>query len=593
MTTRATRSPRRRTVAALAVVLAVLCGFIIRLVDIQVVNAEGHIADSQELAFGAVTDLYGTRGEIVDADGEALATSILMYDGKLDPANVGPIEREVDGVEVEVPWDQVAAEMGAITGQPAAEIMQIVDDALAADAGSRFAYLQRGLTTEQYRALADLRAPFLTFDMHPQRTYPDGAVAGNVVGFVGSDGEPLAGIEQIENTCLASANGQVTYMRGADGVVIPGTEVETPAVDGGTLQLTIDRDLQWYLQQLIAEEVQNKQANSGAILVVEVATGKIRAAAEYPTVDPNNVDASAASDRGSRLFLASYEPGSTLKAITAASVIDAGVATPDTTVSAGDYETFPNGARVGDFESHPVLNYTLTGALIDSSNVALSKFGEMLSADVRHDYLERFGVGRGTAIGWPSEPQGVLHPAAEWDNQTFYATTFGQGYTMTSPQVASAYQALANGGLKMPLSLVESCTLADGTVVEPDLPEPEQVVSKEAADAVTLMLENVAVQAQMADYIAVDGYRIAAKTGTAQVAGSTGGYKSGVYFTSLIGIVPADDPQYIVLTTLDEPTTIKSSAANRQAFQKAMTQVLKNYRVLPSDSQTPLLPKTL
>ncbi|MFF2633759.1 peptidoglycan D,D-transpeptidase FtsI family protein [Microbacterium sp. NPDC058021] len=592
MTTRASRSPRRRTVAALAVVLAVLCGFIIRLVDIQVVNAEGHIADSQELAFGAKTDLYGTRGEIVDADGEALATSILMYDGKLDPAHVGPIEREVDGVEVEVPWDQVAAEMGAITGQTADEIMQIVDDALAADAGSRFAYLKRGLTTEQYRALADLRAPFLTFDMHPQRTYPDGAVAGNVVGFVGSDGQPLAGIEQIENTCLASANGQVTYMRGADGVVIPGTEVETPAVDGGTLQLTIDRDLQWYLQQLIAEEVQNKRANSGAILVVEVATGKIRAAAEYPTVDPNNVEASAEADRGSRLFLASYEPGSTLKAITAASVIDAGVATPDTTVTAGDYETFPNGARVGDFESHPVLNYTLTGALIDSSNVALSKFGEMLSADMRHDYLERFGVGQGTAIGWPSEPQGVLYPASEWDNQTFYATTFGQGYTMTSPQVASAYQALANDGLKMPLSLVESCTLADGTVVEPDLPEPEQVVSKEAADAVTLMLENVAVQAQMAEYIAVDGYRIAAKTGTAQVAGN-GGYKAGVYFTSLIGILPADDPQYIVLTTLDEPTTIKSSAANRQAFQKAMTQVLKNYRVLPSDSQTPLLPKTL
>ncbi|MCR2826688.1 peptidoglycan D,D-transpeptidase FtsI family protein [Microbacterium sp. zg.Y909] len=591
MTTRATRSPRRRTVVALAVVLAVLSGFILRLVDIQVVNADGHIADSQELAFGAHEQLYGTRGEVVDADGEPLATSILKYDGKLDPLNVGPVDREIDGVTVEVPWEQVAAEMGAITGQSADEIIKIVDDALAADPGSRFAYLKRGLTTEQYRELAALRAPFMRFDPHPQRTYPDGAVAGNLLGFMGSDGEPLAGVEQIENTCLAPQDGERSYLRGADGVVIPGTEIETPAVDGGTLQLTIDRDLQWYLQQLIAEEVQNKQASSGAILVLEVATGKIRAAAEYPTVDPNNVDGSAPEDRGSRLFLESYEPGSTLKAITAASVIDAGVATPLTTVSAGDYETFPNGARVGDFESHPVLNYTLTGALIDSSNVALSKFGEMLTADTRHEYLQRFGVGRGTAIDWPQEPQGVLHPVSEWDNQTFYATTFGQGYTMTSPQVASAYQALANGGLKMPLSIVESCTLADGTVVEPDLPEPEQVVSKEAADAVTLMLENVAVQAQMADFIAVDGYRLAAKTGTAQVAGENG-YKSGVYFTSLIGIVPADDPQYVVLTTLDEPTTIRSSAANRQAFQKAVTQVLKNYRVLPSDSQTPLLPKT-
>ena len=152
MTTRATRSPRRRTVAALAVVLAVLSGFILRLVDIQVVNADEHIADSQALALGAHEELYGTRGEVVDADGEPLATSILKYDGKLDPLNVGPIQREIDGVTVEVPWEQVAAEMGAITGQSADEIMKIVDDALAADPGSRFAYLKRGLTTEIGRA---------------------------------------------------------------------------------------------------------------------------------------------------------------------------------------------------------------------------------------------------------------------------------------------------------------------------------------------------------------------------------------------------------------------------------------------------------
>ena len=158
-------------------------------------------------------------------------------------------------------------------------------------------------------------------------------MAGNLVGFMGTDGEPLAGIEKSQNDCLLATNGAVSFQKGKDGVVIPGTEVQQPAVDGGTLQLTINRDLQWYLQQLIGEQVQDMAAQSGSIMVVEAETGKIRAAAEYPTVDPNNVDASEDADRGSRLFRDWFEPGSTFKALTAATVIDAGGQSPMSTVT--------------------------------------------------------------------------------------------------------------------------------------------------------------------------------------------------------------------------------------------------------------------
>ncbi|MEV7694529.1 penicillin-binding protein 2 [Microbacterium sp. NPDC089189] len=592
MTTRSTRSPRRRTVVALAVVLAVLVVFIFRLVDIQVVNAREHIDDSLDIAMGGGNTLYGTRGSIVDTHGDTLAGSILQYDAQLDPSNVGPIERTDEaGVETEIEWPVIAGEIAAITGQTSEQVQQIVADALATNPSSQYALLTKGLSTEKYRALADLRLPYLTMTPHPARTYPDGAVAGNLVGFVGSDGEPLEGLESAQESCLAPTDGERSYQRGKDGVIIPGTETETPAVDGGTLGLTIDRDLQYYLQQLIAEQTQNQGAQHGQIMVVEVATGKIRAAAEYPTVDPNNVSATGESDRSSRIFRGTFEPGSTFKALSAATVIDTGAATPTSTITASGRETFPNGARVSDAISHGATNYTLAGVLIDSSNVGISKFAEMVPAETRYDYLQRFGIGQVSGVGFPGEATGVLYPASDWDSQTFYNTSFGQGLSTTLPQLVGAYQSIANDGLKVPLSLVESCTAPDGTVSQTDPGPATQVVSASTAQQVQQMLENVLVQGGLSKAVAVSGYRLAGKTGTGEVA-ENGTYKSGVYFTTLIGFAPADDPQYVVAVTLDQPTGVRSSAANAEAFQQAMTQVLKTFRVMPSDSQPTLLPKT-
>ncbi|MCK6064981.1 MULTISPECIES: peptidoglycan D,D-transpeptidase FtsI family protein [Microbacterium] len=592
MTTRSTRSPRRRTVVALAVVLAVLVGFVVRLVDIQVVNAGEHIEDSLSLGFAAERTLYGTRGTIVDEQGATLAGSILLYDAQLDPSNVNGIRREgPDGERIEVSWPELAAEIAAITGQTPQEVQQVVEDAKANDPDSQYALLKRGLTTEQYRSLVALGIPFLYFDQHPSRMYPDGAVGGNLVGFVGTDGKPLAGIEQAEDDCLTATDGKLLFQRGKDGVTIPGTAVEDPAVDGGTLQLTINRDLQWYLQQLAAEQAQNTGAKSATITVVEVETGKVRGMAEYPTVDPNNVDGSHPDDRGSRIFTNTFEPGSTFKALTAAIAIDAGGANPGSTVTADWKESFPNGARVRDPFVHPVNNYTLTGVLVDSSNVGISKFGDTVSAQTRYDYLQRFGVGVDTPIDFQGEEPGVLRPIDQWDNQTFYNVNFGQGLTTTVPQLVGAYQTLANDGTRMPLSLVEGCTRPDGTVTDVPDATGQQVVSEKAADEVSLMLENVATQGTLAKQVEIPGYRVAIKTGTGEKSDGAGGYKAGAYFTTMIGYAPADDPKFVVAVTLDEPATVKSSAANAPAFQKAMTQVLKTYRVMPSGSATPELPK--
>ncbi|MFT3798776.1 peptidoglycan D,D-transpeptidase FtsI family protein [Microbacterium sp.] len=601
MTSRATRSPRRRTVIALGVVLAVLAAFVVRLVDIQVVNANDHIEASQEYATGATTTLYGARGDIVDTNGTVLATSTLLYDVQIDPllAAKGVAERDADGAEVEdadgepvmVQWPELAAKIAAITGQSASDVEAIVNDALAADPKSRFAYVKRYVSTEEYRALADLGLPFLSFPPHPSRIYPDGAVAGNLVGFVGSDGTPLEGLESLQNACLQSESGSLTYQRGNDGVIIPGTEVRKDAVDGGTLKLTIDSDLQWFMQQMISEETTRLNATWGGVMVVEVKTGKIRAAAESGTVDPNDPGATDEADRGSKLLRFSFEPGSTFKPVTIASGLDTGAITPDTRVEDPDRMVFPNGAVINDDETHDPETLTATGALVRSSNVALSQLGAMVDPQTRLDYLKKFGVGQGTALNWPGAPSGEYHEVADWDPQTYYTTTFGQAFTVTVPQVASVYQTIANGGEQLPLSLVESCTAADGTVTTPELPDPVQVIKPETAHTLSTMLENVFAQGTLAADVAIPGYRMAGKTGTAQITNGDGtGYKDGVYFTSLVGYAPADDPQYVVITVFDEPLNTRMSSANRVSFKKAMMQVLTHYHVMPSNSETPLLP---
>ncbi|WP_394685876.1 peptidoglycan D,D-transpeptidase FtsI family protein, partial [uncultured Microbacterium sp.] len=574
MTTTTSRSPRRRTVVALAVVLIVILAFVVRLVDIQVVNARDHVDDSLSMGLQNSRVEYASRGSIVDDNGVPLATSVNRYDVQIDPmlAAKGVTTRDDDGNETTTEWPDLAARIAAVTGQSAADVQKIVQDAVADNPDSRYAMIAKSVSTEQYRALVALGLPFLSFPPQAGRMYPDGAVAGNLLGFVGSDGQALAGLESADDDCLASTNGKVVFQQSRDGVVLPGTEVVTePAVDGGTLKLTIDRDLQWYLQQLIAEQVQNTGSLRGTITVVEAKTGKIRALAEYPTVDPNDPTATAPNDRGSRAFSSPFEPGSTFKALTTAIGLDSGSYTPQTTVTASGREVLGGDARVSDAFSHGPNVYTPTGVLIDSSNVGISKFAEMIPAQTRFDYLQKFGMGSVSSIGFPGESVGILHPVQDWDKQTFYNTAFGQGLSVTVPQLVGAYQTIANGGLKKPLSIVEGCTAADGTVTDVPPTDGTQVVSPDTAKEVSLMLENVATQGELASKIAIPGYRIAIKTGTGEkVDEKTGAYKPDAYFTTMIGFAPADDPQYVVAVNLDEPRTVKSSAATAPAFQKAL-----------------------
>ncbi|WP_104196193.1 penicillin-binding protein 2 [Cryobacterium sp. M15] len=586
------RSSRRRTFFTLVVLFAVIGVFLVRLVDIQVVQADSLTADSVgNRSVGQV--VYGSRGEIVDANGVVLAGTVMRYNITMSPVNATPFKRTVDGKKVVISVAEAAAEIGAATGQTGDAILLTIGAALEANAKANFAYIAQKVDVDVLRAVQELHIPWTYSENSPSRVYPNGAVAGNMLGYLSGEGVPQAGLESGQNTCLASTNGSETYEKGADGVRIPGSSVtSTEAVDGGDVITTIDSDLNWFVQQTLAARAQETGAAWATAVVQDVKTGKLLAVADYPSVDPNNVGGTKnPEDRGSRAFTQSFEPGSTFKALTMASVLDAGAATLETGIVA-PYRYLPaNGANINDSHAHPDQHMTLTGVLIDSSNTGMSKFGEKLTDQQRYDYMTAFGVGTPTETGFPREDGGILHPVAEWDNQTSYATMFGQGLTTTALQVASIYQTIANDGVRMPVQLVEGCRQADGTMANVPDQVGTRVLSEKAAQDTSDVLEMVYQKSWVQSKWNIPGYRVAAKTGTAQMPDGQGGYSNG-YLVSVSGYAPADDPQYVVSVSIADPVKLNTSAAPAPVFQEIMSQVLKKYRAVPSGATAPDLPST-
>ncbi len=584
------RTGRLRSTLAFVAIVAFVGIFIFRLADIQVVRADALNATSLDKRSVPHT-IYGVRGDIVDEDGSILATTEVRYDVQLSPKNVKAAEGTNAKKKLEV--DKNLADIGALTGQTGEEIRAIVDAALVENPKSDFAYVKRSVDLQTMTALKALKIPWLTFAQNASRAYPNGAVGGNIVGFVGSDNTPLAGIEASQDTCLADVDGEETYERGADGVAIPGsTAIVKDKTDGGSVKLTLNKDLQWQAQQVVDRQKVVSGSSYAYAVVMEAKTGKIRAVAEDDTVDPNNFAASDNDHLISNAFKNFYEPGSTYKTLTAAALLDQGVADPGTRVMTPGSRVTPNGAKFKDAWDHGNTPYTLTGIMVDSSNVGLSLLGEKLSDQTRYDYLKKFGMGDATNAGLGSvESGGLLRDWTDWDNQTGYTTMFGQGLGSTIIQTADAYQALANGGTRIPASLVEECTSADGTVTPYKAGDPVQVVSPEAAQNVTKMLEMLPQDSWLTNYISIPGYRLAGKTGTAQQTDPETGAYSDMYVYSFAGYFPAEDPQYVVVFTLGFPPNSVGAREAVIGFRDVAQATIKTYAVPPSTTPAETLPK--
>lgn len=576
------RINRRRVAMSFALVVVIAALFVSRLVDIQIMGAAAY----NEASYGKMSipeTVYGTRGDIVDSVGTVLATDRMTYDVTVSPRNAKQFSRDTDTGEVDVTPQMAAKEIAAITGQSADEIITVINDAVAEDPNSDFAYVAKGVDVDAFKQIKALEIPWIYFEQNPDRAYPNGAVAGNILGYVGSDGTPLAGLELLAQECVGGVNGSQSYARGADGVRIPGSTVVTDAAkNGSTLNLTIDSDIQWFAQQTLATTASKENAKWGMTVVLEVETGRLLAVADYPTFDPNNIDAYNSEDLGSRAFTSPYEPGSTMKTLTTASIVDAGLVNPGTPMRSPQYIEFDNGARFSDYGPHPE-NLTLQGVLSWSSNTGVAQLGALLDPESRYDSLAKFGLGEATAVGFPGESAGLLRSWDQWDNQSFYTMFFGQGLTLTSIQMASAYAAIGNDGVREPVSLVDSCVDENGNSAKPALPEPVSVISPQTARTTVDMLENVVTRGWLKDYLTIPGYRIAAKTGTAEQSDGKGGY-SDKFIVSLAAMFPADNPKYVVLTSLASPDS-NSSSSIVSDVNNVIKQIIKTRQIQPSSGQ--------
>jgi cell division protein FtsI (penicillin-binding protein 3) len=357
------------------------------------------------------------------------------------------------------------------------------------------------------------------------------------------------------------------------------------------LHTTIDADLQFFTQQVLADTVADLGARWATAIVVEVETGRILVAAEAPTVDPNDQTLVPAADRGARVFRAAIEPGSTMKTMAVATVIDTGKATPFETIDVADNLRTPHGEWIYDSYNHPVQNLTITGVLKNSSNVGISLFGIDIPKQVRHDYLQKFGFGSVTGLMFPGESPGILHPAARWDAHTNYTTMFGQGVSVTALQMAFAYQAIANGGVRLSPKLITGCETAEGELVPiADIQPAVRVLSESSARTTVDMLEKVAEEGGVGRLAQIPGYRVGGKTGTAQI--SEGATYGNQFAISFYGLAPAEKPKYVVGVTIYRPIGVSNSAPSVGPFRIIMEQALKHYRVPPSTGTSRPLPFT-
>lgn len=424
-----------------------------------------------------------------------------------------------------------------------------------------FVYLARAVDPAVALAISK-KFPEVGAERQDIRQYPGGSLAANVVGGIDWDGHGLTGLEESMDSVLAGTDGSVTYDRGSDGVVIPGSyRNRHDAVNGATVQLTLDSDIQFYVQQQVQLAKNASGAKNVSAVVLDAKTGHVLAMANDNTFDPSQ-DIGRQADRqiGNLAVTSPFEPGSVNKVVTAASAIEFGLSNPDEVLSVPGSINM-GGVNIRDAWAHGVMPYTTTGIFGKSSNVGTLMLAQRIGPERYYEMLGKFGLGQRTGVGLPGESAGIVPPLDQWSGSTFSNLPIGQGLSMTLLQMAGMYQAIANDGLRIPARIVEATVTADGTRTEEPQPDGIRVVSPETARTVRNMLRAVVQRDPMgtqqgtAPAAAVEGYQIAGKTGTAQqINPGCGCYYDDVYWITFAGMAPVDDPRYVVGLMMDAPS---------------------------------------
>ena len=555
--------PPRHRLVFLATVMSLAFGALTwRLADVQVASSHRYavFGESQRLRSAV---LPGPRGPILDRNGAELALSVRGRTVWADPRAV------VDP---------------AGTARRLAPILDIPEDRLRERLSSRasFVYLGRKLDDSVADAVAALKLPGVGLLDDLRRYSPGGELAAPVLGKVGVDDRGLSGLERQYEEDLGGRPGELVVERDPAGRPIAAgiRQVKEP-VPGRTLQLTIDRTMQFETERALAEQITASRARGGIAVVMHPATGEILAMA-------NLVATAGGSDRGAvprpsadnMAVTRVYEPGSVNKVVTIAGALE------DGRIDTSQRMNVPDSMRVADVtfrdaEPHPPGWWSLPEIVAESSNVGTIMVAQRLGRDRIDHYLRTFGLADGTGLGFPGESGGLLPDRADWTGTSIATLPIGQGVAVTALQMLGVYNAIANDGVWVAPKLVKGVTDESGQ--ERLSPESRQrrVVSAETARTVRSMLVG-AVREGTGTAAAIPGYEVAGKTGTARkpLQGAVG-YKEGAYVASFVGLVPASAPQLSAIVALDEPTPYYGGLVAAPLFKSVAGYGLRHFRVPP------------
>src|SRR6202790_964032 len=536
-----------------AVVFAVLLVAVGQLFNLQVPRAAGLRAEAASQL--KVTDAEkAVRGAIVDRNNDKLAFTIEARALTFQPVKIQKQLAEAKAKPPEAPDPErrlrdIAAEVALrLNNNPDAATVH-----KKLQSNETFVYLARAVDP----AIADAittKFPEVGSERQDLRQYPGGSLAANVVGGIDWDGHGLLGLEDSMDASLAGTDGSVTYDRGSDGVVIPGSyRNRHDAADGSTVMLTLDDDIQFYVQQQVQQAKDLSGSKNVSAVVLDAKTGEVLAMSNDNTFDPaQDIGRQGERELGNLAVSSPYEPGSVNKVVTAASLIEFGLSNPDEVLQVpGQIDM--GGVSVHDAWEHGVMPYTTTGVFGKSSNVGTLMLAQRIGPQRYADMLAKFGLGQRTGGGLPGESAGLVPPIDQWSRSTFSTLPIGQGLSMTLLQMTGMYQTIANDGLRVPPRIIKATIAPDGTRTDEPRPEGVRVVSPQTAQTVRQMLRATVQrdpkgeQQGTAPAAAVDGYQIAGKTGTAQqINPGCGCYYDDVYWITFAGIATADDPRYVV-----------------------------------------------
>ena len=529
------------------------------------VLAHAHYLSAVEKQSVRLDEIVPKRGAIVTGDDLPLAATVTKY-------ALLPIPRNIKDKEA------FAAALAPVIGLSEQEILAAIDNNRP-----YVPPLVRGVEQETVQRVEALKLPGLTIRPEPYRFYPEGQLAAHLLGFVNAEGKGQYGLEGYYDEVLRGFAGLTMVEKDRKGRPIGFEEYLSPSRNGTSLVTTIDRNLQYVVEERLSQAVQRFRADGGSVVVLHAQTGEVLAMASYPSFDPNRF-----SEVGEKteVFLnpatqAVWEPGSVIKPVAMAAALNEGIVQPETTETFGS-SVVVDGWTIQTAQNKAFGRETMTQVLENSDNVAMVWLADKLGNERYYRYLKLFGFDDKTGIDLQGEADPTLLPADRWRNINRATMSFGQGMAVTPIQLVAAYAALGNGGKLLWPHVVKAFRTPEGQVktVEPTV--VREVITPETSRKITEMLVSV-VERGHGKRARVLGYRVAGKTGTAQVPDPQGGYKTDAHVGSFCGFAPADNPLFAMCVKLDTPKNVDwAEASAAPVFGEIARWILANYNVRPS-----------